>query len=323
LRQIKAVAAILAVSLMAVAPAVQAAQLVVVPEGNRNTKQPKVPGASIKRTRETKSTFDRKYEKILELLRKDVKLRGKIKAAAAQYNIDPLHIVGALVGEHTYNVDAYDRLQSYYIKAMAYATGGVSFSYKGIDIEEFVALPQFGKCRQFSDSLNLWSCREAVWEKTFRNRRVGGRSYPNDRFSAVFFQPYYAGQTFGLGQLNPLTALKYTDMVNRASGYGKLSATDGDEVYEAIMNPDMSLAYVAAASRHAIDAYRTIAGFDISGNPGITATLYNIGNPDARARVLAAKNADRKARGLGPLLPQENYYGWLVNDRIEDLRPLF
>ena len=36
------------------------------------------------------------------------------------YGIDPLHIVGAIVGEHTYNVDAYDRLQTYYVKAIAY-----------------------------------------------------------------------------------------------------------------------------------------------------------------------------------------------------------
>jgi len=323
LRQIKVVALLLAVLLTALTPAVQAAQIVTVPEGNRNTQQPKVPGASVKRTRETKSTFDRKYEKVLELLQNDARLRGKIKTTAAQYGIDPLHIVGALVGEHTYNVDAYDRLQSYYIKAMAYATGGVTFSYNGMDVEEFVTLPQFDQCRQFSDSLRLWSCRETVWEKTFRGRKVGGRSYPNDRFSAVFFQPFYAGQTFGLGQLNPLTALEYSDMVNRTSGYAKLSAGNGDDVYAAIMNPDMSLAYVAASVRHSIDAYRTIAGFDISGNPGITATLYNVGNPDDRARVLAAKNAARKTKGLAPLYPQENYYGWLVNDKIEDLKPLF
>ena len=40
--------------------------------------------------------------------------------AASAYGIDPMHIVGAIVGEHTYNVDAYDRLQTYYVKAVAY-----------------------------------------------------------------------------------------------------------------------------------------------------------------------------------------------------------
>ena len=49
------------------------------------------------------------------------------------------------------------------------------------------------------------------------------------------------------------------------------------------MDPDLTLPYVAATLRNRIDAYRDIAGFDISQNPGITATLYNVGNPEARA----------------------------------------
>jgi hypothetical protein len=57
-----------------------------------------------------------------------------------------------------------------------------------------------------------------VGETAFRGRTVGGERFPTDRFSAVFFQPFYAGQTFGLGQLNPLTAREMTDMVHRISG---------------------------------------------------------------------------------------------------------
>lgn len=304
------------------APAVSAG-LVVVPEGNRNASQPRVPGASVKRTKQTKSSFDRKYEKILALLKRDRKLRSKIADAARAYGIDPLHVAGALVGEHTYNVDAYDRLQSYYVKALAYATGGIDFSYGGEDIDEFIQRSEFDECRSLSGSFDLWTCREIVWEKTFRGKRVGGKKYPNDRFSAVFFQPFYAGQTFGLGQLNPLTALKHTDQVSRVSGHRKLSHRKGENVYKAIMNPDITLAYVAAALRHSIDAYGSIAGFDISNNPGITATLYNVGNPDLRARTLARKNKKRRAKGQKLQLPQENYYGWLVNDKIDDLRALF
>ena len=79
-----------------------------VPPGNRNVEQPKIPGGSIKRTRGT--TFEKKYQKIRDLLARDRKLMGKIKAAARTHNIHPIHIIGALVGEHTYNVDAKDRL---------------------------------------------------------------------------------------------------------------------------------------------------------------------------------------------------------------------
>ncbi|TGP13164.1 DUF1402 family protein, partial [Mesorhizobium sp. M1D.F.Ca.ET.234.01.1.1] len=92
-----------------------------------------------------------------------------------------------------------------------------------------------------------------------------------------FFQPYYAGQTFGLGQLNPLTALQMSDLVHKVSGLPKLDVSDPNSVYKTIMDPDLTLPYVAATIRKSIDAYKSIAGFDISGNPGLTATLYNVG----------------------------------------------
>lgn len=313
----------LALCLLLVFAPAAGAMPVAVPEGNRNVEQPAVPGASVRRTQQTKSSFERKYDKIHELLQRDRRLREKIVAVANIYSIDPLHIVGALVGEHTYNVDAYDRLQSYYIKAMSYASGGVRFQYDGVHVDRFVTRPEFEVCDTATGSRVLWTCREKVWDNSFRNQTVDGKAYPDDRFSAVFFQPFYAGQTFGLGQLNPLTALKLTDLVHEVSGHEKLSHLDGDAVYEAIMNPDVSLAYVAAAIRHAIDAYETIAGFDISTNPGITATLYNVGNPDQRAQVLATINEERKAEGQELQLPQENYYGWLVNDKLDQLKALF
>ncbi|SMF34574.1 Protein of unknown function [Xaviernesmea oryzae] len=286
--------------------------LVMVPEGNRHAEQPKVPGASMRRTRAARSTFDDKYEKIRDLLAGDRRLIAKIKATAADYGIDPIHMIGAIVGEHTYNVDAYDRLQTYYVKAAAYAGNSFRFGYGDETIGDFLARPEFDRCGDLSDSYRLWTCRENVWEKSFRGRAVGGKSFPDNRFSAVFFQPFYAGQTFGLGQVNPLTALMLSDMVAKTSGYPKLDENKAAAVYDAIMDPDKSLAYMAANIRRAIDDYKTIAGMDISHNPGVTATLYNTGGSAARAAAL-------KARGG---LPEENYYGWLVNDKIAELKSL-
>ena len=141
------------------------------------------------------------------------------------------------------------------------------------------------------------------------------------RFGRVFFQPLYAGQTFGLGQLNPLTALKVNDIVRQhVSGEPRLSVKKAPEIYNTIMEPDSTLSYMAAVLRKSIDAYRDIAGFDISQNPGVTATLYNLGNVTLRARSLAEKNRKRKASGKKPVLPRENYYGWLINDKLSDLR---
>ncbi|MDF1633011.1 DUF1402 family protein [Mycoplana sp. MJR14] len=289
----------------------------VVPPGNRHVEQPSVPGASVRRTKAGKTSFDAKYEKVRDLLATDRDLTGKLKSIAAQYGIAPIHMVGAIVGEHTYNVDAYDRLQSYYIKAASYAGDSFRFAYEGERVDEFVDRPEFSACNGKKGSYALWSCREAVWDQTFRGRSVGGVSYPNNRFSAVFFQPFYAGQTFGLGQINPLTALMLTDTVARVSGYERLDENDAAGVYKAIMDPDISLAYMAASLRHSIDAYKKIAGVDISGNPGITATLYNVGNPDARAADFARRRADGTAQW-----PEENYYGWLVNDKLAELQAL-
>ncbi len=297
--------------------------VMVVPPGNRNAEQPPIPGASAKRTRELSTTYEKKYQKIYSLLKKDAALRSKIRSTAAAYGIDPIHIVGAIVGEHTYNVDVYDRLQTYYVKAISYVNQGVSFAYNGESIGQFIKRPEFAACLKFKDSYSLWTCRETVWNRSFRGKTVNGKTYPNNRFSAVFFQPFYAGQTFGLGQINPLTALQMSDMVNRVSGLPKLDAEDGNTVYKTIMDPDLTLPYIAATLKQSINAYRQIADFDISKNPGITATLYNTGGAEARARALASENAQRKAAGQEPMLPQENYYGWLVNSKLDELKTLF
>lgn len=295
----------------------------VVPPGNRNAEQPPVPGASAKRTQALRTTYEAKYRKVYRLLKNDAKLRKKIVQISAKYGIDPMHMVGAIVGEHTYNVDAYDRLQTYYVKAASYLTNRLTFAYDGEDISDFVKRPQFAECNGGSDSYQIWTCRERVWNQSFRGKQVGGTSFPDGRFSAVFFQPLFAGQTFGIGQLNPLTALQMSDTVARVSGLPRLSASEPNKVYETIMDPDLTLPYVAATLKKSIDSYRSIAGFDISQNPGVTATLYNIGNPDQRAASLKQENAARAAKGEPPKYPEENYYGWLVNEKLPELQALF
>lgn len=122
-----------------------AAGLLTVPPGNRNAEQPDIPGASVRRTKGTNGTFERKYQKVRELLATDKKLISKIKAVSRAYDIQPIHVIGAIVGEHTYNVDAYDGLQSYYIKAASYAGESFRFAYSGEDVDDFVARPQFAR----------------------------------------------------------------------------------------------------------------------------------------------------------------------------------
>lgn len=293
-----------------------------VPSGNRNANQPPIPSGAKSRTKATKGSFGGKYQKIYSLLSKNKKLIRKIKKSAARFGIDPIHIIGALVGEHTYNVDALDRMQTYYVKALAYLGSDLTFKHGKEKVTQFIARPQFAGCAKFTDSYNLWACREKVWIRKFKGKNVDGINWPNDRFGRVFFQPLYAGQTFGLGQMNPLTALRVTDLVSKTTRSRKLNPKKAPEVYKEIMDPDSSLNYMAAVIKTSIDAYQAIAGFDISGNPGVTATLYNLGDVRSRAGKLASKNKKRKAAGKKSKLPEENYYGWLVNEKEAELRQL-
>lgn len=302
----------LAITLLSTSFALPSFALTKVPAGNRSASQPKVPATSVSRTRSTNGSFQAKYEKIRDLIKSDKKLQGKIKKAAKQYGIAPIHIVGALVGEHTYNVDALDHLQTYYVKAISYFKSDVQFEHAGESVTKFVKRPEFSKCENARDSYDLWACREGIWKSKFKGKKVSGVAWPNDRFGRVFFQPFYAGQTFGLGQINPLTALQVTDVVAKKSRKKKLSANKANEVYKTIMEPDSTLQYMAAVIRVSIDSYKSIGGFDISDNPGITSTLYNLGD---------VRNRARKAKASGGL-PKENYYGWLVNEKRSELEAI-
>ena len=140
----------------------QASAATIVAAGNVHAEQPDVPGASSKRTKAGKTTFDAKYRKVYALLQNDTELRGKIKTVARAYGIDPMHIVGAIVGEHTYNVDAYDRLQTYYVKAVSYLSSKLSFAYEGEDISDFIKRPEFADCAGKSGSYDLLDLEPAT-----------------------------------------------------------------------------------------------------------------------------------------------------------------
>ncbi|NLS00965.1 DUF1402 family protein [Rhizobium sp. P38BS-XIX] len=301
----------------ALASASFARELVRVPPGNRNSEQPPIPNTSALRVKAFNTTYEDKYQKIVSVLRDDKDLMASITKAAQAYQIDPIHIVGALVGEHTYNITIVNRVKSYYVKALAYSQADFKFSYKDMTVQSFLKRPEFAHCDAFTGSAQLWECRDETWDQSFRGKIIDGVTYENMTFQRAFFQPFFAGQTFGLGQISPLTALEVTDLVHATSGLSKLSVDDPQAIYRDIMDPDRSVIYIAAIVKDAMDAYRD-QGFDISDNPGLTATLYNVGQP--RRRALALRQAADAAGGKK--LPEENYYGWLVNDRLTELRGL-
>jgi hypothetical protein len=305
-------------------PAIGAAEIIVVPPGNRSEKQPKVyAGSRFLTAIRNSGSFNDKYRRVYAVFANNPALIAKIKEVSKLYGIDPVHVIGAIVGEHTYNIDTFDTLQDYYVKALQYAKNDtLEFSYKGETAAQLFAKPQFAKCEAMESNYEKWDCRQVVWTRQFMGKMVDGRLYFRDRLHRVFFKPAFGGQTFGFGQLSPIAALMVTDVTHAKAGLPLLSIDDPAEVYEQIMSPDTSLHYVAANIRVSIDLYKRIAGFDISQNPGITATLYNLGDAATRARELKAENDQRIAQGKPPLYPQENFYGWLVNAKEAELRAL-
>src|SRR5690606_422943 len=158
-------------TLVAAGPAAAEA-VVMVPPGNRNAVQPAIPFASARRTAASRSSYDSKFDRVVGVLRRDTRLIRNIKSVSAKYGVAPIHTLGAIVGEHTYNYDSLDSAQSYYVKALAYAGVSLSFALKGEHVDDFVQRPQFDSCRQGrQDSNRLWSCYERVWERQFRGRR--------------------------------------------------------------------------------------------------------------------------------------------------------
>lgn len=319
MRRFHWIAAAFAVAVLA-SPVVEAAgpEVIVVPADYHAKYQPQVFGAAFVLTGMHGGSFDDKYHAILALLSRDKKLMANIKKAAATYGIDPVHIVGAIVGEHTYNMNVMDTLQGYYVRALEYVSNkSLTFQYRGETASELFKKPQFAKCDAFKTNYDIWDCRETVW-----NEELAGRGYPKTRLNRVFFQPMYSGQTFGVGQIGPIAALMVTDLVHEKSGLPLLSIDDAPLVFQQIMSPDTSIAYIAASIRVSIDNYKRIAGFDISQNAGLTATLYNLGDSTTRAGNLKAANDLLVKQGKPPKYPQENFYGWFINDKVGELRAL-
>ena len=310
--------------LFSVAPVSARPAIIVVPASYHAKTQPPVAVQSYLLTlMQQGGSWNDKYHHAMSLLADDHRLMGELLKAARTYDVDPVDIVGAIIGEHTFNMNVFDTLQDYYVKALQYMNNKtLAFEYQGELAKDFFKRPQFAQCEAMKDNYDKWDCRETVWNRQFAGKLVGGKAWPVTRLNRVFFQPMYSGQTFGVGQLGPVVALSVTDLVHRKSGLPLLSINDASQVFAQIMNPDDSMYYIAAALRMAIDRYRDIAGFDISHNAGLVATLYNLGDAATRAADLRAVNDERARKGEPPLYPQENFYGWFVNEKVAELRKL-
>src|SRR5204863_8569622 len=87
--------------------------VIVVPADYHAKRQPTVfAGSSLLTAIRGSGGFKEKYAKVYGLLSRDTKLMANIKRASAMFGIDPIDVIGAIVGEHTYNIDVFDTLQA-------------------------------------------------------------------------------------------------------------------------------------------------------------------------------------------------------------------
>ncbi|MGH7550594.1 MAG: DUF1402 family protein [Gemmatimonadota bacterium] len=116
--------------------------------------------------------------------------------------------------------------------------------------------------------------------------------------------------TLGPAQVSFRLALQYELVVAERLGR---SPRNVKQVLDAVTSVPGNLEYAAALIAEAQADYRDLARFDIRGNPGVLATLYQLGSPAVRARRLADENRVRRARGESVQPPQVNAYGAFVN----------
>lgn len=293
--------------------------------GNTQLTSPAIDPNSNTAKRKKRTQYNNKIKAIFNFFRRERKLVGKVKTIAKMYKVAPIHVLGAIAGEHAFNVNVFDDVQKYAMKSVLF--GGnrfVSFSCRkcGMKLSEFLELEPLKTCKRKKGSQRFWSCAENVWIRTYYDKKIDKKKYPRLRFNEAFFNPYSLGQTYGLGQLSPLTALKATDTVHKLGGLEKLDINKPAQVYRHILDTDKNLHYIAATIKLAIDSYRRIANFDISRNPGLVATLYNLGHVRNKAFGLYKTNLKRLKARKKLLYPKVNYYGWFVNARQKDLEKL-
>ncbi len=237
-----------------------------------------------------------------------------IQRAARAFDIDPIHIAGAIAGEHALNVNFLDVTQDYLPRWLTQSDGS--------ELYALIRSAPYQKCNSKRNDYNYWYCVTKIWHRQQNAASfLFSRSAVYRKFTDHFFNPNSAGVSFGLGQMNPLRALVVSDLVSQKTNLPPLNfRVNGDisSTYEVILNEETVVYYVAATIRTAIDIYKETAHFDISNDPGLTATLYNIGNESYKARNRYQKNIRSAQDDETIEVPQSNSLGrWVLQNQTE------
>lgn len=261
--------------------------------------------------------LDKKFDKVVATLNKE-HVFEKIALIAPKYGVSPEAVAACIIGEHVFNVTITDQFQGYFINIYSKwidKHSAIQHTYlqllKEPDIAHVIASHDMTDYEKWDTIFNLY------------NQKYRGRKeYPNSNFLFTFFNPYGAGLTYGLGQLSPTRILLTNDIAVRLGGLKKIEPTDTQSLYFSTLDIDTNINYVSATVVATIVNYKKYANFDISHNIGVIATLYNLGDEKKRANQLNKKNEILLKENKEILYPKENFYGWYMNKKEEDIKNL-
>ncbi len=274
-----------------------------------------------------KVELDRRFTRTMRSILKDKGLKDELVAAAKAHGIDPVLVLACVVGENTFNVGLLDDVQQLAVLATKWAAKwALKFKSNDTDLTQLIKRVEFEVCaapmRAGGSHADYWNCVGRVWNTKFMGKTIEGVKYAPHAFKTAFFNPLSTGYSYGMGQLDPIRALMVADVVHQKSGLRLLTIDRPEEIYEDIISQRPTAHYVAANVRLMIDTYKKGANFDISQNPGVIASLYNLGGENGRAGNLYKKNLiGLKAGTL--TLPMENYYGFYINEKETLMREAF
>ena len=242
-----------------------------------------------------------KIPKILDTLNEQGLLAEAIKLGKI-FNINPLHILGPIIGENSFNGSIDQTIQNSFAKMFNESDFEVMSSRMKMITED----PKAKGCMTVA-AANYWK-----WRCLLHNTSYLANGSNRD-FTWWFYQISNTGKgTFGLGQAQPYLLWSVSDLVVQKTkpfgyNYKTYALTDLKTPFQIIFNNKEMLAYIAAMTYLSINVYKQVAKVDISQNPGLTTTLYNLGDEYQRAYLVTLRDSD----------PQVNFMGWYVN-KFED-----
>lgn len=237
-------------------------------------------------------------EKIPEIM-KALDRQGLLAEAvrlARVYNLDVLHILGPIIGENTFNGMIDRTLMDSYAKM-----------FQKSDFETMS-----GRMRALTASTEIQDCLRAPISNYWKWRCVLYYSPTRNSSNGDLIRGFYSITTsgsFGIGQIQPYLVWSLNDVVAQLNQqYLRFEIYDMEKAFKIIFNNKEMLAYIAANAVTAIEVYKLVSGVDISENPGLTTTLYNVGDEYQRAYSLK----QRRMRDPSAM-PENNYLGWYLN----------